>query len=94
MARDIPGVDGTSFLSPYLAFGEISPRTIWHETKKHIRKASQPGDGAMGFLREVGWREFCAHLLFHQPQLQHEPLREQFKAFPWKQGDGDQLTAW
>ena len=26
--RDIPSVDGTSILSPHLAFGEISPRTI------------------------------------------------------------------
>ena len=28
-ARDLPAVPATSRLSPYLAFGEISPRQIW-----------------------------------------------------------------
>lgn len=93
-ARDFPGTDGTSFLSPYLAFGEISPRIIWHEAKKHIKSMPEVSDGTVGFLREVGWRDFCAHLLFHQPQLQHEPLREQFRTFPWKKGNGAQLAAW
>ena len=93
-ARDFPGTDGTSFMSPYLAFGEISPRTIWYETKKHIKSAPQTGDGAYGFLREVGWRDFCAHLLFHQPQMQHEPMRQQFNAFPWKTGNSAEVTAW
>ena len=31
--RNIPGVRGTSRLSPYLRFGEISPKTIWHVSK-------------------------------------------------------------
>jgi deoxyribodipyrimidine photo-lyase len=40
------------------------------------------GEGA-GFLRELGWREFSAHLLFHRPDLPDEPLRPEFAAFPW-----------
>ena len=28
-ARELPAVEGTSRLSPHLAFGEISPRQVW-----------------------------------------------------------------
>lgn len=93
-ARDCPGEDATSMLSPYLAFGEISPRTVWWETRK--RQAADPAveKGAAHFLSEVGWREFANHLLFHFPHMQRAPMREQFSGFPWQEGKGDQLTAW
>ena len=32
--RDQPGIDGTSRLSPHLAFGEISPAEIWHAAER------------------------------------------------------------
>lgn len=35
------------------------------------------------FLAEVGWREFAHHLLFHFPHTPAEPLRADFKKFPW-----------
>ena len=73
--RDYPAVKGTSRLSPHLHFGEISPRQIW--------SAANDRDGAEAFLREIGWREFCYHLLHHWPELNEEPFREEFKAFPW-----------
>ena len=31
--RDRPDRDGTSSLSPYLRFGEISPRQVWHAAR-------------------------------------------------------------
>ncbi len=93
-ARDFPGIDATSALSPYLAFGEIGPRTIWWHTKRRMAADETIAKGASHFLREVGWREFSSHLLFHQPQMQSEPMREQFRAFPWIEGDGENLTAW
>lgn len=93
-ARDFPAIDATSALSPYLAFGEIGPRTIWWHTKKRMAGDETISKGAGHFLREVGWREFSAHLLFNQPQMQTEPMRDQFKAFPWVEGKGDFLTAW
>jgi len=36
------------------------------------------------FLAEVGWREFAHHLLFHFPRTPAEPLRPQFRHFPWR----------
>ncbi|WKW50329.1 cryptochrome/photolyase family protein [Rhodomicrobium lacus] len=90
--RDQPGTDGTSRLSPHLAFGEIGPRQIWHAVKA---AAEAGGDeaAAEAYLREVGWREFSYHLLFHFPHLPDEPFRPEFAAFPWRD-DIDALEAW
>jgi deoxyribodipyrimidine photo-lyase len=87
-ARDVPGAAGTSRLSPHLAFGEISAHQIWHRVQRW-----EPGAGATAFLRQIIWREFCKHLLFHFPQLPEEPLRPEFSAFPWARHKAA-LTAW
>ncbi len=61
--RDTPGQTNTSRLSPYLKFGEISPRQVWWATQHH-RQAHPEKSGAIDkFLSEIGWREFCNHLL-------------------------------
>lgn len=75
--------DGTSRLSPYLHFGEISPRQVWKATRDAIADDAKAEDGAKVFLSEIGWREFAYHLLFHFPETTTKPLREKFAAFPW-----------
>ncbi len=50
--------------------------------------------GGAHFLRELGWREFSAHLLFNFPEMQCEPMRKQFAKFPWGVGDNDHVRAW
>ena len=92
--RDKPGVDGTSKMSPYLTFGEISPRMIWSRTKAYIADNPSAQKGAEKFLSEVGWREFSWHLLFNFPEMQTEPMRENFADFPWKEGMGEDVKAW
>lgn len=80
--RDYPAIEGTSQLSPHLHFGEISPRQIWHAAEKFP-----------AYQRQIGWREFAHHLLAAFPQTPLEPLRENFKDFPWKQ-DKAALRLW
>ncbi len=93
--RDQPGVVGTSLLSPYLQAGLISPRQIWH----HLRAGTPQGriseldQGALHFLREVGWREFAYHLLYHFPHTTDQPLRDEYAKFPWVEND-TALRAW
>jgi deoxyribodipyrimidine photo-lyase len=89
--RDFPGQPGTSRLSPHLHFGEIGPRQIWHV----LRSSQNAGNKASiaSYVREIGWREFAYHLLFHFPQTPNQPLRAEFAAFPWRD-DAPMLKKW
>ncbi len=89
--RDFPGRRSTSLLSPHLAHGEITPHAIFAALKARSVEASS-ADLAR-FRAEVGWREFCHHLHFHNPRLHEENFREEFGDFPWV-SDARALRAW
>jgi deoxyribodipyrimidine photo-lyase len=91
--RNRPDLRGTSRLSPHLHFGEISPRQIWHGVRQSAEKNRETTWRTSQFLAEVGWREFAHHLLHHFPHTPTEPLREDFKKFPWRK-DAAFLKAW
>jgi deoxyribodipyrimidine photo-lyase len=94
-ARDHPGVDGTSGLSPHLHFGEVGPRQIWAAVRASAQGSGifPPHRGAQVFLNEVGWREFAHHLLYHFPHTPGQPLRAEYAAFPWRKSSA-LLSAW
>jgi deoxyribodipyrimidine photo-lyase len=85
--RDQMRDDATSRLSPYLHFGEISPRRVWRVV------ADALGQTSGAYLRQLIWREFAAHLLVAHPDLPTSPLDPKFSAFPWRE-DADGFTAW
>jgi deoxyribodipyrimidine photo-lyase len=89
--RDIPARPGTSKLSPHLAMGEISPHRIWTATEG--LGDSLPTDDLVRFRKELVWREFSWHLLFHTPDMASVNLNRRFDAFPWL-NDVGQLQAW
>lgn len=91
--RDRPDRPGTSGLSPHLRFGEISPRQVWHAARFAADAEPRLAPGIDKFLSELGWREFCRHLLFDIPSLANQNLQDGFDAFPWKH-DAAALTAW
>ena len=86
--RDLPGIDGTSMLSPHVRFGEISPAQVFHAVR-----ARAVGEGGEKFIREILWREFSHHLLWHHPTMPEAPLRPAFAAMPWRD-DPAALRAW
>lgn len=88
--RDLPHLHGTSKISPHLHFGELSPRMVWHAV---INKYKQHEKGAEGYLRQIGWREFAHHLIYHFPQTPEKPLRVEFGKFPWNKNE-KHLMAW
>ncbi len=99
--RDLPGVAGTSRLSPYLAFGQISPRKIWQGCIQEFGPLDQIEDkypGVYTYLKEIVWREFANHLLFHFPRTVDEELQPAFRKFPWKKNKSSEmrrkLKAW
>lgn len=106
--RDRPDLAGTSRLSAHLHFGEVSPRRIRHaltralqaragKAKRHREDPGRPlrtrTYGTAAYLRQLGWREFAHHLLYHFPRMPIQPLREEWEAFPWRE-DAAGLRAW
>lgn len=93
--RDIPGTDGTSKLSPHLAFGEISPRQICAAVHTHIsRKKITANDNTETFLKEISWREFANHLIYHFPQTIEAPLDTRFENIVWNKTKKIELARW
>ncbi|MDB5314259.1 MAG: deoxyribodipyrimidine photolyase [Rhodospirillales bacterium] len=85
--RNAPGGETTSGMSPHLRWGEISPRQLWHAAR------AAGAEGQDTYLKEIIWREFSYHLLWHRPELPEVPLRAEFARFPW-QPDAKLLHAW
>ena len=77
--RDIPGVDGTSKLSPFLKFGQIHVETIWNKCDEVMNK----GKGYRKYVNELGWREFSHSLINYFPEMLKGNLRKNFDNFPW-----------
>ncbi|WP_246683290.1 deoxyribodipyrimidine photo-lyase [Mesorhizobium sp. B2-1-3A] len=85
--RNVPGVEGTSGLSPHLAHGEISPFQIMAALRHRRAK------GAETFRKEISWREFSYHLLFNRPKLHLENFRPEFDSLNWRSAPSA-LKAW
>ncbi|NCC03745.1 MAG: deoxyribodipyrimidine photo-lyase [Proteobacteria bacterium] len=88
--RDRPDLDGVSRLSPYLALGVISPRQIWQAVQQTGRAYEK---GPHTYLKELLWREFSYHQLYHQPDIMRHPIQPSFARFPWRISKRD-LAAW
>ncbi len=91
--RNLPDRTGTSKLSPYLHFGEISPHQIWRRIE-----ALKPDESGLAdivhFKSELGWREFSHHLLHHFPHSSEHNLNPQFEHFEWAEPDSGTLGRW
>jgi deoxyribodipyrimidine photo-lyase len=88
--RDRPALAGTSRLSPHLHFGEISPREVWDAA---MAMTGEHRAACQAWLRQIAWREFAYHLLYHHPESPHQGLRRQFDRFPWRDAP-EHFIAW
>ena len=79
--RNLPGVAGTSGLSPYLRFGVVSIRTV-------RAAASGRGNGAKTFTMELAWRDFYQQLLFHHPNVERQAFRPAMRTLAWENDRG------
>jgi deoxyribodipyrimidine photo-lyase len=90
--RDLPAVDGTSGLSENLSLGEISPAQCWHAGQRAMAEGKA---GAETFLKELVWREFAYHLMWHTPRILTDNWREGWDAFPWNEDERRaEVKAW
>lgn len=90
--RDFLGEAATSDLSDALTFGEISPAQMWHGGRRSMQEGAA---GAEHFLKEVVWREFAWHLLWHYPDMDKQNWREDWAQFHWHENASDPFfVAW
>lgn len=82
--RDLPGVDGTSKLSPYLSVGAISIRRVYRAVSDVQAHAPAPSrKGMETFISELIWREFYYQILVHFPHAINGSFRPEFASLPW-----------
>jgi deoxyribodipyrimidine photo-lyase len=86
--RDLLGVDGTSRLSQDLRWGLLSPVEVVHGVL-----AAGPGPGVERFVAELAWRDFYAHVLWHDPESARRATRRDYDAVPWRD-DPVAVEAW
>ncbi len=84
-ARNIPGIAGTSRLSPHLRWGEIHPRTILAELNQSSANEV--------FRKEIAWREFYADVLHHYPTTSREYYSPVYETMRYDK-PGSKFTAW
>jgi deoxyribodipyrimidine photo-lyase len=90
-ARDLPGRDATSRLSPYLKYGCLHPRTLLARLD-----AAGGGTGAQTYRDELCWRDFYADVLWHRPDSARRALQERMRGMQVSTGrQADELfEAW
>ena len=69
--HDLPGIDGTSRLSPYLHLGCLSPR--------EIEQRLPDGSGVEAFRRQLCWRDFFHHVLRHFPENRDKEFQVRYR---------------
>ncbi len=82
-ARDIPSIEGTSKLSPYIKHGQIHVGTIW----KKCSEIKSKGIGYRKYINELGWREFSHSLINYFPEFLKGNFRKEFDKFPWEKNE-------
>jgi deoxyribodipyrimidine photo-lyase len=75
--RNFPSITGTSFLSPHLHFGEITPSQCWHATMG-------AGGSVEVFLKELVWREYAQNVITQFPDYGAKNARNAFDALLWR----------
>ena len=74
--RDVPSLDGTSYLSPHLRFGTVGLREVILKTQQHET-----------FLNELIWREFFIQIMHHFPTVVHQNFKSKYDNIQWRNNE-------
>jgi deoxyribodipyrimidine photo-lyase len=93
-ARDIPSINGTSLLSPYLAAGVVSPRQCLAAARDQNAQRIGGEGGAAVWISELIWRDFYTHVMVGFPRVSmHQPFKMKTEKVNWRTDEQD-LEAW
>lgn len=94
LGRDLPGTNGTSLLSPYLAAGVISPRQCLSAALDLNDSRIVDGQGITTWISELAWRDFYTHVVVGFPQVsKHLPFKQKTTSIQWRNDTRD-FEAW
>jgi len=92
--RDLPSVNGTSLLSPYLAAGVISPNQCVSEILAAANNKLTKDSGPSVWISELTWRDFYAHVMVGFPRVSmDQPFKPKTRQIQWRD-DAEDLLAW
>lgn len=77
-ARDIPSLEKTSYLSPYIRHGNLSIREMVHLSLQYKKEK-----GANVWLSELIWREFYQMILDTFPHVTKGAFKKDYDAIKW-----------
>ena len=94
-ARDLPGEDGVSAVSPYLVAGVLSLRQCVHAVvEANEGRLDEGSRGAVVWLQELIWREFYQHVLVGFPRVcRHQAFVPWTEEVIWRD-DPAHVEAW
>lgn len=81
--RDFPYLEGTSRLSVYLKNGSLTVSQIL----KYLNLMNLPLNKSSGpnqFLKEIIWREFYYHILYHRPDVESTAFKLNYQNIKWE----------
>ncbi len=90
--RDLPAVQGTSQLSIYLKNGSLTTAQIM-ALLDNVDQPLDVRDGPATFVKELAWREFYYHVLYHRPEVEHAAHQEKYRDITWENRE-DFFAAW
>ncbi len=91
--RDLPSVDGTSLLSPYLANGVLSGKQCLIAAHQHQGMGGNQ-EGLATWTNEIAWRDFYINILYHYPRVSmHRAFKPETEALQWNT-PGENFEAW
>jgi deoxyribodipyrimidine photo-lyase len=83
--RDVPSISGTSQMSIYLKNGAVTTAQVVAALDlagARIDKKKAPTDRDV-FVKELAWREFYYHILYHRPDVESGAFLERYRELKW-----------
>jgi deoxyribodipyrimidine photo-lyase len=84
--RNIPSIQGTTFLSAHNKFGTISIREVYWNIVLHLGAHTE-------LISELYWRDFFSHILFHYPHVFGHSFHKKYDGITWT-NDEIKFKAW
>jgi deoxyribodipyrimidine photo-lyase len=89
--RDMPDIPGTSRLSIYFKNGSLTTSQVLYAVRNTFKPRND--EGTSTYIKEIIWREFYYHILFHCPNVETEAFLPQFRYIKWENRE-DYFERW